>query len=85
MKVKSEKLKVDPQKVYGALQKAGVEVLYDDRKETTPGEKFADADLIGIPYRLVISEKTKDKIEIKRRGEDKVKLVSEKELIASLM
>ncbi len=85
LKVKSEKLKVDPQKVYGALQKAGVEVLYDDRKETTPGEKFADADLIGIPYRLVISEKTKDKIEIKRRGEDKVKLVSEKELIASLI
>src|SRR3989344_5110055 len=36
-------------KIYESLQKAGVEVLYDDRKEATTGEKFNDADLIGIP------------------------------------
>lgn len=43
--------------VYEELQKKGIEVLYDDREDITPGEKFADADLIGIPYRVVVSEK----------------------------
>ena len=67
-------------KIYNSLQEAGVEVLYDDREDATAGEKFKDADLMGIPYRLVISEKTGDKIEIKKRNEEKTKLVSEKEL-----
>jgi len=67
-------------KIYNSLQEAGVEVLYDDREDMTAGEKFKDADLMGIPYRLVISEKTGDKIEIKKRNEEKTKLVSEKEL-----
>ncbi|MCL5006722.1 MAG: His/Gly/Thr/Pro-type tRNA ligase C-terminal domain-containing protein [Patescibacteria group bacterium] len=61
--------------LYRRLTKAGAEVLYDDR-EATAGEKFADADLIGIPWRLVVSEKTKNKIEIKKRGESKSKLVN---------
>ena len=73
-------------------QKTGVEVLYDDRNEATPGEKFADADLIGIPYRLVISEKTHskssgqagDKIEVKKRDGDKLDLLAAKELIKKL-
>ena len=65
-------------------QKAGVEVLYDDRENATTGEKFADADLIGISWRAVVSEKTGDKIEVKKRSEAKTKLVSEKELIKFL-
>lgn len=68
------------EKIYGGLQKTGIEVLYDDRKDVSPGEKFADADLIGIPYRAVISEKTGKTIEIKKRNEKKTKLVSEKVL-----
>jgi len=71
-------------KIYNSLQKSGVEVLYDDREDLSAGEKFKDADLIGIPYRLVISEKTKGKIEVKRRDSDKVKLIGEKELIKLL-
>ncbi|MEK7635966.1 MAG: aminoacyl--tRNA ligase-related protein [Patescibacteria group bacterium] len=71
-------------KVYDGLQKAGIEVLYDDRKKATIGEKFNDADLIGIPYRLVISEKTGSKIEIKKRNEKKAKLAGEKELLKLL-
>ena len=71
-------------KLYQSLQKTGVEVLYDDRKDVSAGEKFADADLIGIPYRLVISEKTGKKIEIKKRNETKTRLTSEKELIKLL-
>ncbi len=80
----SDKQKATSNKIYNALQKAGVEVLYDDREDVSAGEKFSDADLIGIPYRLVISEKTGDKIEIKKRNEEKTKLVSEKELIKIL-
>lgn len=71
-------------KIYDALQKNGVEVLYDNREETSAGEKFNDADLIGIPYRLVISEKTGEKIEVKKRSEEQVKLISEKELLKLL-
>ena len=71
-------------KVYEGLVRAGVEVLYDDREEVSAGEKFADADLIGCPIRLVISEKTGDKIEWKERGEVKTKLLSLEELINSL-
>jgi prolyl-tRNA synthetase len=42
--------------VYADLKTAGVDVLYDDR-DARAGEKFADSDLIGIPYRVVISKK----------------------------
>lgn len=46
------------QKVYDQLQSAGVDVLWDDRADARPGEKFADGDLMGIPHRVVISSKT---------------------------
>ena len=66
------------EKLYRDLQKVGIEVLYDDRENKTAGEKFAEADLIGIPIRLVVSEKTlkENCVEIKKRGEQKTKLVS---------
>ena len=44
-------------KLYRDLQDAGYEVLYDDRGAARAGEKFADADLIGIPTRIVVSDK----------------------------
>ncbi len=68
--------------IYDDLEKKGVEVLYDDR-DLSAGEKFADADLIGIPYRVVVSEKTaKDKkFELKKRNEEKIKLLKKEELI----
>lgn len=71
-------------KLYAALQKAQQEVLYDDRAARTAGEKFADADLIGIPLRLVVSEKTlaADSVEIKRRDKKEVKLVKIKEAVS---
>lgn len=54
--------------VYKELERAGIEVLYDDR-EASAGEKFADADLMGIPYRLVVSDRTvrTGKHELKKR------------------
>jgi prolyl-tRNA synthetase len=63
------------QKLYDQLTKDGIEVLWDDR-EVRAGEKFADADLIGIPVRLVVSEKTGDNIEWKKRNEKDSELIS---------
>ena len=60
---------------YTHLQAKGIEVLYDDR-DCSAGEKFADADLIGIPWRAVVSPKTGDKIEIKKRGTEDIKLMT---------
>lgn len=70
--------------VYDKLLAAGVGVLFDERNQFTPGQKFADADLIGIPYRLVISAKTGTKIEVKKRGDVKSELVDVKKLISLL-
>ncbi len=71
--------------LYEKLVKSGVEVLYDDGDAST-GEKLNDADLIGIPNRVVISEKTlaAEKIELKIRGSKKADLITEKELIELL-
>lgn len=66
--------------VYKELLDKGIEVLYDDRN-TSAGEKFADCDLIGIPVRLVVSDKTGDKIEYKLRNETNVELLSLEEVI----
>jgi prolyl-tRNA synthetase len=67
---------------YERMNEAGVEVLYDDRKETGAGGKFADADLIGCPYRLVISEKTLEDgtVELKKRDDGSLEMISLKHL-----
>jgi len=66
--------------IYKELSKQ-LDVLYDDRSES-PGVKFAKADLIGVPTRVVISEKTlqKDSVEVKKRGEEKSCLIKFSEL-----
>ncbi len=71
------KIKKEAEKIYKTLQGAGREVLYDERDKKTAGEKFADADLIGCPIRIIISERTLEKncVEIKKRDENKIKLV----------
>lgn len=70
---------------YEKLKTLGVETLYDDR-DLRPGEKFADSDLIGIPTRVVISEKTLQagKLEVKKRTESDAKLVDESEFLKGL-
>lgn len=69
-------LKVNGDKIYQELEKAGIEVLYDDREDVSAGEKFADADLIGVPVRLVVSARTGDKIEWKVRDKEKTELLT---------
>jgi len=58
------------------LERAGVEVLYDDREETA-GVKFADADLIGIPFRATVSKRTlkEDQVELKQRSASEAEMV----------
>jgi prolyl-tRNA synthetase len=67
--------------IHQDLQEAGIKVLYDDR-EKSAGEKFADSDLIGIPNRLVVSEKTLEKksVELKERKSEKTSLVKISEI-----
>lgn len=69
--------------VYQKLTSSGVGVLYDDRAEVRPGAKFADADLLGLPARLVVSDKTKDQIEYKKRSAQETSLVSLESLLKS--
>jgi len=65
-------------KLYNDLQSKGFNVLYDDRDNISPGEKFAESDLIGISKRIVVSEKTlkKNSVEIKDRAKDKLCLTN---------
>ncbi|MFA6459045.1 MAG: aminoacyl--tRNA ligase-related protein [Candidatus Paceibacterota bacterium] len=67
--------------LYEKMTKQGTEVLYDDR-DCGAGEKFSDSDLIGIPKRIIVSEKTlaKDSVETKDRATGKVDMVGMKDL-----
>jgi len=75
----------EAEKLYNQLLKEKIEVLYDDR-DISAGEKFADADLIGIPYRAVVSEKSlaAGGIELKRRDSEKSEVLSVKKLLEKL-
>lgn len=72
----AEKVVIAADKLYKGLIDAGIAVLYDDR-DARPGEKFADADLIGIPYRVVVSAKTVEQgmYECKARSEEKTDML----------
>lgn len=78
-----EAVKKEADKIYESLQKNNLEVLFDDRAGITAGEKFADADLLGIPLRVVISARSMKEggIEIKKRNEEKGKVISLNELL----
>ena len=81
----NEEVVIQADSLYELLQSKGHEVLYDDR-DVRPGEKFADADLLGIPYRVVISDKTAagGTYEVKARTATEVAQLSQVELIKML-
>ena len=66
---KSQQVRDMSEKIYKDLTDDGVEVLFDDRVDTSPGFKFKDADLLGMPYQVIVGEKNlaAGKIEIKER------------------
>ncbi len=75
----------EAEKIYAELQKNNIEVLFDDRDESA-GKKFADADLIGIPYRVVVSGKSMQAggVEVKKRNEEKSEIIEMTYLLQKL-
>jgi prolyl-tRNA synthetase len=77
-----EKVKDTALKIYQELQKDNIKVLYDDREDKSAGEKFAESDLIGIPFRVIVSPKTisEDSVELKERANTESNLIKIKDL-----
>ncbi len=71
------------QTVYDTLQNAGITVLWDDRDER-PGVKFADAELIGLPHRIVVSDKLSGQVEYQSRTDSSQELLTIEALLAKL-
>lgn len=71
------------ERMYEQFQAAGIEIIYDDRDES-PGVKFNDADLIGIPIRLTVSDRSLQAggIEIKRRDQNEKAIIAQEEVIS---
>lgn len=83
--LKIELIRQTAEELYQALSKEGIEILYDDREET-PGVKFKDADLIGIPLRITLGEKNLKKglVEIKKRRTGETLLVQKEETVEKI-
>ena len=75
-----EAVKAKADALYEAMVARGIEVLYDDR-DVRAGEKFADSDLIGIPYRIVVGKKTAGEYEVVRRATGETLLMTEADLL----
>lgn len=77
LRIKNYELRKETKEIIEQLEKAGLEVLLDDREDVSVGEKLADADLIGIPWRVVISDKSiaGGGVEIKKRDSEKVEII----------
>jgi len=83
--VKIDLLREMAEQFYQDLTTKGIEVLYDDREET-PGVKFKDADLLGIPLRLTLGEKNLKKglVEIKKRKTGEVFLIEKEKVVSKI-
>ncbi len=79
---RDEEVAADAEALYGELQAAGLEVLFDDRNES-PGVKFNDADLIGLPLRLTVSARNHRQgvVEFRRRDSGETELVPRGEVV----
>ncbi len=76
----------EAQKIYNDLEKNNIEVLFDDREDTSAGGKFADADLIGIPWRVVVSEKSLagGGVEVKKRNEKESEIIKIEKILKKI-
>ncbi len=76
----------EAESLYKELTEKGVEVLFDDRANATAGEKFADADLLGMPMRVVVSKRSLEAggAEIKGRTETESRVVPLSEVLSAL-
>ncbi len=83
--VKDEELMSLSENLYRSLTQEGLEVLWDDRDER-PGVKFKDADLIGLPFKLVVGKKFKEsgQVEIKPRAKGEAQLLAPEKALSFL-
>ncbi len=81
----NEKVKTASEKIYADLCAVGIKTLYDDRIES-PGVKFNDADLVGMPLRITVSPRSLDKggVELKKRSEKAFNLVTVDNIVAEV-
>lgn len=72
--------------VYRSLTEAGIEALFDDRANVSPGFKFKDADLLGMPFQVIVGEKglKNGQLEIKRRKTGERTMVAKDEVVATV-
>jgi len=79
-------IKEQAEDIYNQLTNAGIEVLFDDRVGISAGEKFADSDLLGMPHRVVVSERSlaQGGVEYKSRTENESRVYTVEELFAFL-
>jgi prolyl-tRNA synthetase len=82
--IQDESVQKAADKVYERLLSENIEVLYDDRIEASTGAKFNDADLIGVPVRLVVSPKTGNQIEWKERTSESAEILDLEEVVKRL-
>ncbi|KKT93729.1 MAG: Proline-tRNA ligase [Parcubacteria group bacterium GW2011_GWA2_45_14] len=72
------------ERVLQQLEENEIEVLWDDRSGVSAGKKLAEADLIGIPWRVVVSKKTGEQVEVKQRKATETKLINLEELVGQV-
>lgn len=78
-----EKGTAQADELYEGLKESGIEVLYDDR-DARPGEKFADAELLGLPWRITASDRLAGKLEVTSRSTGETEVLTRDELLAKL-
>ncbi|MFM2414944.1 MAG: Proline--tRNA ligase, partial [Candidatus Parcubacteria bacterium] len=83
---KDENIRKDADALYETLTKQGVTVLYDDRADCSAGEKFKDADLLGMPWRVVVSARTiaAGQLECVKRMTGETFAINESDLIKTI-
>ncbi|MFA6981708.1 MAG: aminoacyl--tRNA ligase-related protein [Patescibacteria group bacterium] len=74
--MENEGVRKEAFELYEKFLSNDVEILFDDRAEVRAGEKFSDADIIGIPYRVIVSERSMDPYEVKERSSDETKMLA---------
>ena len=85
LKHNKEQIREASSRLYDELQQAGLEAVLDDRNER-PGIQFADGDLLGVPFRLVVSERNLQAggVELVRRGERKGEMIPLDQVVSRL-
>jgi prolyl-tRNA synthetase len=85
LNTQDQEVTVAAEALYDELQGVGVQVLYDDRRESA-GVKFNDADLLGLPVRLVVSPRNlrQGVVEVERRSESEAATVPREQVLATV-